>query len=1030
MSALTKTLGSVGKVLGSTAGTAGVGAVVGAYQAYSGYQDASKELKEGKITEEEANKKKGGALGEGAGTASGTLIGAAIGTAILPGVGTAIGGALGGWLGGKGGQLIGEKLGEKVSTIDTAKKELAEKEKEIVDAKAKQDAAIADQKNATTVEEKAAAARGIKYWEEKLKELETEKTAKEKIKNKEEELQKKEEKNKEAQAKKEEAIQKAKQKIVEAEAKLAKSLETASLAQKMGFGREADQKKATDELSKAKAELGKMSNRPASSFEQKPTENQPDSSAVDPATELKKMLADRAKLLERGPKTNTVKDAMSWKETMNSLDKAINSLEQQTKVNSNFGAAGVPPAVAKAVSATESTLQSAGKQGERKELQGQDKIDQLERQRTQIAEQGPRTRNQQSIESHEERLKTLDAAIAQEKQKAKNSNLEKPITPAPVTLKSKTPEPITPESKAPAPVTLKSKTPEPITPESKAPATMTTSSSITSTVKQGERELQGKEKIEELERQRKKLEETGPRTNSLQSKQSYEDMLRTLDGAIAQEKKKQEAAKILPKAAEGGIFSGPKSGYPVELHGKEAVVPLSSKTELPDIFKNEDEDDEDSSDSEEKKENSEAFNKNLKESDAILKKLIGNLDKWNTELEDQLELKEEETEKIEDFVNGTTSISGGFKNAFFDLNTFTKQIKVATGTIGRDKSGDGGSTGGGSTGGGSTGGGSTGGSGGSGIFNNMGARLSAGSKPTATTGEQQTKFLAELKNQGITDDKSVSNLMAQVQAESGFKSRSEDVGKYSAKTLFKLYGPGSGNKVRFRSIEEAQSVVEQGPEAVGNLIYGGRMGNAADEGYKYRGRGLIQLTGKSNYEKYGKLIGADLVKDPDLANDPDIAAKLAAIYFKEKQSRGVDLSNIEQVGKSVGYAGGQAETQKRTQLAQSYSDKLQSGEIPKAQMGGIFDGPMTGYPVEHHGREITAPLDANSILEKLATTPAAQVAENTTTAPAITETDINDKIVEMLTEKFDTMIAKLDDMINELAESNNTQSDLLKYSKI
>ena len=312
----------------------------------------------------------------------------------------------------------------------------------------------------------------------------------------------------------------------------------------------------------------------------------------------------------------------------------------------------------------------------------------------------------------------------------------------------------------------------------------------------------------------------------------------------------------------------------------------------------------------------------------------------------------------------------------------------------------------------------------------MGARLSAGSKPTATTGEQQTKFLAELKNQGITDDKSVSNLMAQVQAESGFKSRSEDVGKYSAKTLFKLYGPGSGNKVRFRSIEEAQSVVEQGPEAVGNLIYGGRMGNAADEGYKYRGRGLIQLTGKSNYEKYGKLIGADLVKDPDLANDPDIAAKLAAIYFKEKQSRGVDLSNIEQVGKSVGYAGGQAETQKRTQLAQSYSDKLQSGEIPKAQMGGIFDGPMTGYPVEHHGREITAPLDANSILEKLATTPAAQVAENTTTAPAITETDINDKIVEMLTEKFDTMIAKLDDMINELAESNNTQSDLLKYSKI
>ena len=909
MSALTKTLGSVGKVLGSTAGTAGVGAVVGAYQAYSGYQDAAKELKEGKITEEEANKKKGGALGEGAGTASGTLIGAAIGTAILPGIGTAIGGALGGWLGGKGGQLIGEKLGEKVSTIDTAKSDLAEKEKEIVDAKAKQDAAIADQKNATTAEEKAAAARGVKYWEEKLKELEVEKAAKEKIKNKEEELQKKEEKNKEAQAKKEEAIQKAKQKIVEAEAKYAKSMETASLTQKMGFGREADQKKATDELAKAKAELGKMSNRPASSFEQKPTENQPDSSAGDPATELKKMLADRAKLLERGPKTNTTKDAISWKETMNSLDKAIDSLEQKTKVNSNFGAAAASPAAAKSFNTTTSTLASTA--------------------------------------------------------------------------------------------------------------------STTSTVKQNERELQGQEKIEELERQRKKLEEKGPRTNSLQSKQSYEEMLRTLDGAIAQEKKNQEAVKLVPKAAEGGIFSGPKSGYPVELHGNEAVIPLSSKTELPDGLQNNA--DQNSADSKEEKENTEAFNKNLKDSDAILKKLIGNLNKWNTELDEQLELKEEETEKLEQFVDGTAGITGGVKNAFFDLNNFTKQIKVVTGQLGSGGAGgSGGSTGGAS---GSTGG-ASGSTGGGGFFSNMGAKLSSGSQPTATSGEQQTKFLAELKKQGISDTGSVSNLMAQVQAESGFKARSEDVGKYSAQTLLRLYGPSSGNKVRFRSLEEAQSVVDKGPEAVGNVIYGGRMGNAADEGYKYRGRGLIQLTGKSNYEKYGNLIGVDLVKDPDLANDPDIAAKLAAVYFKEKQSRGVDLSNIEQVGKSVGYAGGQSETRKRAQLAQSYSGKLQSGEIPQAELGGIFDGPMTGYPVEHHGREITAPLDANSILEKLATTPASQPIESTTTTATVTETDINDRIIEMLTDKFDVMISRLDDMINELSESNNTQSDLLKYTKV
>jgi hypothetical protein len=91
---------------------------------------------------------------------------------------------------------------------------------------------------------------------------------------------------------------------------------------------------------------------------------------------------------------------------------------------------------------------------------------------------------------------------------------------------------------------------------------------------------------------------------------------------------------------------------------------------------------------------------------------------------------------------------------------------------------------------------------------------------------------------------------------------------------------------------------------------------------------------------------------------------------------------------------------------------------------------MTGYPVEHHGREITAPLDANSILEKLATTPASQPIESTTTTATVTGTDINDRIIEMLTDKFDVMISRLDDMINELSESNNTQSDLLKYTKV
>lgn len=64
--------------------------------------------------------------------------------------------------------------------------------------------------------------------------------------------------------------------------------------------------------------------------------------------------------------------------------------------------------------------------------------------------------------------------------------------------------------------------------------------------------------------------------------------------------------------------------------------------------------------------------------------------------------------------------------------------------------------------------------------------------------------------------------------------------------------------------------------------YDGRMGNGPGEGYRYRGRGFIQLTGHSNYRHYGGLLGVDLEGNPDLATEPANAAKILALYFKER----------------------------------------------------------------------------------------------------------------------------------------------------
>lgn len=178
------------------------------------------------------------------------------------------------------------------------------------------------------------------------------------------------------------------------------------------------------------------------------------------------------------------------------------------------------------------------------------------------------------------------------------------------------------------------------------------------------------------------------------------------------------------------------------------------------------------------------------------------------------------------------------------------------------------------------------------------------------------------------------NVMANVEKESNFKPRSEELEKYSAKTLYKLYGPPGAdggqpadgkNKVRFQSLQEAQAVVDKGPVAVGDLIYGGRMGNnAAGDGYKYRGRGFIQITGKENYDKVGKLIGVDLVNNPDLANQPEVAAKIIPAFFKLRLKKPEDLENIDAVNKAVGSASEQSREQ-RKKLALAYASELNTG---------------------------------------------------------------------------------------------------------
>lgn len=158
----------------------------------------------------------------------------------------------------------------------------------------------------------------------------------------------------------------------------------------------------------------------------------------------------------------------------------------------------------------------------------------------------------------------------------------------------------------------------------------------------------------------------------------------------------------------------------------------------------------------------------------------------------------------------------------------------------------------------------------------------------ATQKSNINSIIASAKNGGITNPISIAGMLAIVSKESNFKPQDENL-NYSASRLQEVFGISSA---------KANQIAHK-PEAIGNAIYGGKYGNASNEGYKYRGRGFNGLTFKSNYEKYGKLIGKDLVSNPSKVNDVDIASKVLIEYNKNR------FADLKKIGKLQFYGNAQ-----------------------------------------------------------------------------------------------------------------------------
>jgi putative chitinase len=143
----------------------------------------------------------------------------------------------------------------------------------------------------------------------------------------------------------------------------------------------------------------------------------------------------------------------------------------------------------------------------------------------------------------------------------------------------------------------------------------------------------------------------------------------------------------------------------------------------------------------------------------------------------------------------------------------------------------------------------------------------------------------QLEGLGINNTFRQAMLIGQCAHESArFRARFENL-NYSGEALWKIF------RRHFASEAEAQTYHRQ-PERIANRVYGNRMDNGPEssgDGWRYRGRGYLQLTGKSNYRVYGGLLELDLLGNPDLAARPENCWLIAAQFCARTKRSGKTL---------------------------------------------------------------------------------------------------------------------------------------------
>jgi putative chitinase len=180
--------------------------------------------------------------------------------------------------------------------------------------------------------------------------------------------------------------------------------------------------------------------------------------------------------------------------------------------------------------------------------------------------------------------------------------------------------------------------------------------------------------------------------------------------------------------------------------------------------------------------------------------------------------------------------------------------------------------------------------------------------------------IAGVLSYGIDGPLRLSHLLGQAKEECQNFTRFTENLNYSADALWSLF------RSHFTDHDECVAYARQ-PEKIANRIYANRMGNGDEEsgdGWLYRGRGCLQITGRSNYQALGTTLGIDLLSQPDVvATDYQLAS--AAWFFSTHLlwsicDHGVDVPTITTVTKHVN--GGTLGLSTRIQYTQEIYQEL------------------------------------------------------------------------------------------------------------